>query len=56
MENGVREVFFGSNPHSNGDGFSRLKESFLDRIDDTKISIILIKVAKINLDSNILIT
>ncbi len=28
MENGIRAVFFGSNPHSNGDDFSR---STIDR-------------------------
>lgn len=30
MENGIREEFIGSNPHSNGDIFSRSQNDFLD--------------------------
>lgn len=30
IENGIRALWFGSNPHSNGDDFSRLE---IDRID-----------------------
>jgi len=31
-ENGIRAVWFGSKPHSNGDNFSRSEEVFIDNI------------------------
>jgi hypothetical protein len=31
IENGSRAELIGSNPHSNGDGFSRSENSFLDK-------------------------
>jgi hypothetical protein len=37
IEKGIRAVLFGSNPHSNGEDFSR---SMLDRIDTIFITII----------------
>jgi hypothetical protein len=40
MENGMRENLFGSNPHSNGEFFSRSKNLFLDRIVDRIIIIV----------------
>ena len=39
MENGIREVFFGSNPHSKGETFSRSKMVFLEN----KVEIIINK-------------
>jgi hypothetical protein len=39
VEKGIRAVWFGSNPHSNGDNFSR---SLFDRIDSIYI---IIKIA-----------
>lgn len=36
MENGIRAVLFGSNPHSKGDDFSR---SLLDRAPKTQAAI-----------------
>lgn len=43
-ENGMRAVWFGSNPHSNGDNFSRSEEVFIDNI----IVIITIMAGTIN--------
>jgi len=43
-ENGMRAVWFGSKPHSNGDNFSRSEEVFIDNI----IVIITIMAGTIN--------
>lgn len=45
-ENGIRAEDFGSNPHSNGDDFSRSIKDFLDKIMDKNI-IIFDKIIKI---------
>lgn len=39
-ENGIREEDLGSNPHSNGDAFSRSTIVFFDKIDANNITII----------------
>lgn len=45
IENGIREVFFGSNPHSNGDAFSRSKIVFFENSVDSVIRSNLTKTA-----------
>ena len=45
IENGIREVFLGSNPHSNGDTFSRSKIVFFENKVDKTIRRDLIKTA-----------
>lgn len=45
IENGIREVFLGSNPHSNGDTFSRSKIVFFENKVDKIIRRDLIKTA-----------
>lgn len=42
-EKGKREDDFGSNPHSNGEDFSRSANLFLERIDAKDITIIVIR-------------
>jgi len=42
-ENGIRDVFLGSNPHSNGEFFSRSMIFFFLKIDAKNITIIEIK-------------
>ncbi len=54
-ENGIREELIGSNPHSNGDLFSRSIIVFLDKVEASnmimlviiKIIVLIIKVEKI---------
>lgn len=41
-ENGKREEDLGSNPHSNGDLFSRSVKDFLDKIEANNITIVVI--------------
>lgn len=43
-ENGNREDDFGSNPHSNGDAFSRSTRVFLERIEASNITTIEINI------------
>lgn len=51
-ENGIRADPLGSNPHSNGEFFSRSLIIFLDRVDDTNMRIIAkTKVNKIKGDN-----
>ena len=45
MENGIREVFFGSNPHSKGEAFSRSKVVFFENSVEIIIRRELIKTA-----------
>lgn len=40
MEKGIRDEFIGSNPHSNGDIFSRSFKGFLDNKEAKNITII----------------
>lgn len=47
MEKGRRALFFGSNPHSNGDLFSRSAKLFLEMIVFKRIIITLIKRVRI---------
>jgi hypothetical protein len=47
MENGIREEFFGSNPHSKGEAFSRSKIVFFENKVDKRINKELIKTAMI---------
>lgn len=56
MENGIREEFFGSKPHSKGEVFSRSKIVFLEKIVDNKIRAELINTEIQNLINKILIT
>lgn len=44
-ENGIRDLLNGSNPHSNGDLFSRSIILFFDKIEDTIIRIIVIVIS-----------
>lgn len=46
-ENGNREDDFGSNPHSNGDLFSRSIKAFLERTEAKNITIIVIIKIKV---------
>lgn len=47
-ENGIREDLLGSNPHSNGDLFSRSVNLFLEIIVDKKIKILhIIKISNL---------
>lgn len=45
IENGIRDVFFGSNPHSKGEAFSRSKIVFLENKVEIMIKRDLIKTA-----------
>lgn len=45
IEKGIREEFFGSNPHSKGDAFSRSKIVFFENNVDNKINKELIRTA-----------
>ena len=51
IENGIRDVFFGSKPHSNGDAFSRSKIVFFEKSEEIMIKRVLIIVA-IEKDTN----
>ena len=53
IENGIREVFLGSNPHSNGDTFSRSKIVFFENSVDNKIrrDLIITAIKKFNNNS-----
>ena len=53
IENGIREVFLGSNPHSNGDTFSRSKIVFFENSVDNKIrrDLIITAIEKFNINS-----
>ena len=42
IENGIRALWFGSKPHSNGEGFSRSENSFF-----AKITLIIIRAEEI---------
>lgn len=48
IEKGNRDIFIGSNPHSNGDLFSRSVFVFFDK-KDAKV-IIMVVINKINID------
>lgn len=43
-ENGIRAIHLGSNPHSNGEHFSRSEKVFFDRIIDNNIIILEINI------------
>lgn len=45
IENGIRDVFFGSNPHSKGEAFSRSKIVFFENSVEIKIRRDLISTA-----------
>lgn len=50
-EKGSREDLFGSNPHSNGEDFSRSLNAFFERIDASNITIIEIIKIKVIINS-----
>lgn len=49
IEKGIRDVFFGSNPHSNGEAFSRSKTVFFENKVERIINKDLINTAMKNL-------
>jgi len=55
IEKGIREVFFGSNPHSKGEVFSRSSTVFFENKVETKISADLINTEIQKLNMRILI-
>lgn len=55
IENGIREVFLGSNPHSKGDTFSRSKIVFFENRVDKRMRRDLIKTATVKEINNNLI-
>lgn len=54
-ENGIRGKHLGSNPHSNGEHFSRSKFVFFDKIDEIIINILEIKKKIVDIRNIILI-
>jgi len=50
MEKGIRDVFFGSNPHSNGETFSRSRIVFFEnKVDKTiRRDLIITAMQKLN--------
>lgn len=52
IEKGIRDVFFGSKPHSKGELFSWSKSLFLDNRDETINSSLLNPAARANLRIN----
>ena len=47
-ENGIRELWFGSNPHSNGDNFSRSDSDFIEMISVIINTALGTRAAKVN--------
>jgi len=55
IENGIREEFIGSNPHSNGEVFSRSLIDFFDKIDAKYIITIAIIIMIIDIKYKVII-
>lgn len=55
IENGIREEFIGSNPHSNGEVFSRSLMDFFDKIDAKYITTIAIIIMIIDIKYKVII-
>jgi hypothetical protein len=51
MENGIRALFLGSNPHSNGDVFSRSDELRVDR-NHAAVNVSSLKIAAADVENN----